>query len=195
MKKIEDLFKSALKDQELPYNENAWNQMSKKLDARGGASGNLKWLLGAAGIAVITVGTLLYLNNNNNKDVQKNISQSLARTNQNTENTNSNDIDSDELISENQVQEDNVTEKSNNEVKVNRKTTSNETIQQEVVQIIECCDEKVVRLIPPVYRETTLEEESEEINTAKEEVLTYNILIDKCLNDEFVYSNENNNSI
>ena len=93
MKKIEDLFKSALKDQELPYNENAWNQMSKKLDARGGASGNLKWLLGAAGIAVITVGTLLYLNNNN-KDVQKNISQSLASTNQNTENTNSNDIDS-----------------------------------------------------------------------------------------------------
>ena len=46
MKKIEDLFKSALKDQELPYNESAWNDMSKKLDARsGGASGNLKWTL------------------------------------------------------------------------------------------------------------------------------------------------------
>ena len=30
MKKIEDLFKSALRDQELPYDESAWNEMSKK---------------------------------------------------------------------------------------------------------------------------------------------------------------------
>ena len=33
MKKIEDLFKSALRDQELPYDERAWNEMSKKLDS------------------------------------------------------------------------------------------------------------------------------------------------------------------
>ena len=197
MKKLEDLFKSALRDQELPYNEGAWNQMSKKLDARsGGASGNLNWILGAAGVLVVAVGTLLYFNSNNGSNIQENKEKSIASLEtKSIENTNSNDIDSDELISENQVQEDNATENSNNEVKVKTKITSKETNPEEVVQIIECCDEKVVRLIPPVYRETTLVEVSEEINTAKEEVLTYNILIDKCLNDEFVYSNENNKSI
>jgi hypothetical protein len=197
MKKLEDLFKSALRDQELPYNEGAWNQMSKKLDARsGGASGNLNWILGAAGVLVVAVGTLLYFNSNNGSNIQENKEKSIASLEtKSIENTNSNDIDSDELISENQVQEDNTTENSNNEVKVKTKITSKETNPEEVVQIIECCDEKVVRLIPPVYRETTLVEVSEEINTAKEEVLTYNILIDKCLNDEFVYSNENNKSI
>ena len=47
MKKIEDLFKSALKDQELPYHESAWKDMSKKLDARSaGASGNFNWIFG-----------------------------------------------------------------------------------------------------------------------------------------------------
>jgi len=197
MKKLEDLFKSALRDQELPYNEGAWNQMSKKLDARsGGASGNLNWILGAAGVLVVAVGTLLYFNGNNGSNIQENKEKSIASLEtKSIENTNSNDIDSDELISENQVQEDNTTENSNNEVKVKTKITSKETNPEEVVQIIECCDEKVVRLIPPVYRETTLVDVSEEINTAKEEVLTYNILIDKCLNDEFVYSNENNKSI
>ncbi|MDO7614168.1 MAG: hypothetical protein MUQ75_08000 [Crocinitomicaceae bacterium] len=197
MKKLEDLFKSALRDQELPYNEGAWNQMSKKLDARsGGASGNLNWILGAAGVLVVAVGTLLYFNGNNGSNIQENKEKSIASLEtKSIENTNSNDIDSDELISENQVQEDNATENSNNEVKVKTKITSKETNPEEVVQIIECCDEKVVRLIPPVYRETTLVEVSEEINTAKEDVLTYNILIDKCLNDEFVYSNKNNKSI
>ena len=195
MKKLEDLFKSALRDQELPYNEGAWNQMSKKLDARsGGSSGNLNWILGAAGV-VVAVGTLIYINNDNGSNIQENKEKSIAKLEtKSIENTNSNDIGSDEILSENKIQEDNTSEKSNNEVKVKTKTTSNETNPEEVVQIIECCDEKVVRLIPPVYRETTLTEEPEEINITKE-VLTFNVLIDKCLNDEFVYSNENNKSI
>ena len=75
MKKIEDLFKSALRDQELPYDESAWNEMSKKLDARsggGGASGNLKWILGTAGAIVVSVGVLLYMDNNNDVKDQSN---------------------------------------------------------------------------------------------------------------------------
>ena len=43
--------------------------MSKKLDARsggGGASGNLKWIRGTAGALGVTVGVLLYMDNNTN---------------------------------------------------------------------------------------------------------------------------------
>ena len=73
MKKIEDLFKSALKDQELPYNESAWKDMSKKLDARsGGVSGNLKWILGVAGAVVVTVCVMLYTYNNTDVKDQSN---------------------------------------------------------------------------------------------------------------------------
>ena len=195
MKKIEDLFKSALKDQELPYNESAWNEMSKKLDARsGGASGNLKWILGAAGAVVVTVGTLIYVNSNNVSNIQENKEKNIASL-ETKSIKNTNDIDSDEIISENQVQEDNTTEKSNNEVQVKSKTISNETNQQEVVQIIECCDEKVVQLIPPVYRETTVKEETLIENPGVKEILTFNTLTDKCLNDEFVYLNENKQSL
>ena len=195
MKKIEDLFKSALKDQELPYNESAWNEMSKKLDARsGGASGNLKWILGAAGAVVVTVGTLIYVNSNNVSNIQENKEKNIASL-ETKSIKNTNDIDSDEIISENQVQEDNTTEKSNNEVQVKSKTISNETNQQEVVQIIDCCDEKIVQLIPPVYRETTVKEETLIENPGVKEILTFNTLTDKCLNDEFVYLNENKQSL
>ena len=195
MKKIEDLFKSALKDQELPYNESAWNEMSKKLDARsGGASGNLKWILGAAGAVVVTVGTLIYVNSNNVSNIQENKEKNIASL-ETKSIKNTNDIDSDEIISENQVQEDNTTEKFNNEVQVKSKTISNETNQQEVVQIIECCDEKIVQLIPPVYRETTVKEETLIENPGVKEILTFNTLTDKCLNDEFVYLNENKQSL
>ena len=80
MKRLEDLFKSALKDQELPYDEGAWNQMSKKLDARSaGASGNFNWIFGAAGILLITVGTLIYLNSDNDTKIKESPKNNLAK--------------------------------------------------------------------------------------------------------------------
>ena len=194
MKKIEDLFKSALKDQELPYNESAWNDMSKKLDARsGGASGNLKWILGAAGAVVITVGTLIYINSNDGSNIQENKEKSIASLEtESIENTNSNEIESDEIISKNQSQEDDATEVPTNKAKHRVKKQSNATKQPELIQIIECCDEKVVQLIPPVYRETTVKEETLIENPGVKEILTFNALTDKCLNDEFVYLNKTN---
>ena len=72
MKKIEDLFRSALKDQELPYDESAWNDMSKRLDARGGSVGHLKWILGAAVVAAISIGSILYVNNDNTNTTKPN---------------------------------------------------------------------------------------------------------------------------
>lgn len=197
MKKLEDLFKSALRDQELPYNEGAWNQMSKKLDARsGGASGNLNWILGAAGVLVVVVGTLLYLNNDNETKTENNSKNKLAGLKPKTEdNASTNNVEAIQPIETKQEEIESI-EVSNEKTVPKNKAKSIELEKPEVIEHT-CCgdDEKLVRLIPPVYRETTLEEEPEEINTAKEEVLIFNISIDKCLNDEFIYSNENNKSI
>ena len=108
MKKFEDLFKSALRDQELPYDESAWNEMSKKLDARsggGGASGNLKWILGTAGAIVVTVGVLLYMDNNTN--VQEQSKNQIANTDlELNENTDSNNSESSNVASETQSETD-----------------------------------------------------------------------------------------
>ena len=43
MRNIEDLFKEALKDQELPYNKDAWSKMNKKLDARVSSRSLINW--------------------------------------------------------------------------------------------------------------------------------------------------------
>ena len=200
MKKLEDLFKSALKDQELPYNKGAWNQMSKKLDARSsGASGNSNWILGAAGVVVVVVvvvGTLILINSNNGSNIQDNKEKSIASLEtKSIENTKSNQIKSDELISEDQSQEEDIIEGTNNKTKIKGKTPSNEIKQPEVIEIIDCCEEKVVQLIPPVYRETTVKEETLIENPGVKETLTFNSLTDKCLNDEFVYFNKNKQSI
>ena len=61
MRDIEDLFKESLKDHELPYNKEAWSKMNKKLDAgNSGSSNGFKWILGAAGAALI-VATYLFI--------------------------------------------------------------------------------------------------------------------------------------
>ena len=192
MKKIEDLFKSALRDQELPYDESAWNEMSKKLDARsgGGASGNLKWILGTAGAIVVTVGVFLYMGNNT--DVEEQTKNQIASSDLKlNENTDSNNSESSNVASETQSETDDSTEKSN----AKEVESSKESNQEEVIQVVECCDEKVEKLITPVYRETTLKEETVVENPVLKEKLTFNPVNDKCLNDVFIYQNENNQSV
>ena len=193
MKKIEDLFKSALNDQELPYDESAWNEMSKKLDARnggGGASGNLKWILGTAGAIVVTVG--VFLNMDNNTDIEEQSNNQIANTDLKlNENTDSNNSESSKVASETQSETDDSTEKSN----AKQVESSNELNQEEVIQVVECCDEKVEKLITPVYRETTVKEETVVENPVLKEKLTFSPVYDKCLNDVFIYHNENNQSV
>ena len=197
MKKFEDLFKSALRDQELPYDESAWNEMSKKLDARsggGGASGNLKWILGTAGAIVVTVGVLLYMDNNTN--VQEQSKNQIANTDlELNENTDSNNSESSNVASETQSETDDSYEKSNEKSNSKEAESSNESNQDEVIQVVECCDEKVEKLITPVYRETTVKEEKVVENPVLKEKLTFSPVYDKCLNDVFIYQNENNQSV
>ena len=196
MKKIEDLFKSALRDQELPYDESAWNEMSNKLDARsgGGASGNLKWIFGTAGAIVVTVGVLLYMDNNT--DVEEQTKNQIASTDLKlNENTDSNNSESSNVASETQSETDDSTEKSNEKSNAKEVESSNESNQEEVIQVVECCDEKVEKLITPVYRETTVKEETVVENPVLKEKLTFSPVNDKCLNDVFVYQNENKQSV
>ena len=63
------------------------------------------------------------------------------------------------------------------------------------IQVVECCDEKVEKLITPVYRETTVKEEKVVENPVLKEKLTFSPVYDKCLNDIFIYQNENNQSV
>ena len=197
MKKIEDLFKSALKDQELPYDESAWNEMSKKLDARsggGGASGNLKWILGTAGAIVVTVGVLLYMDNNT--DIEEQSNNQIANTDLKlNENTDSNNSESSNVASETQSETDDSSEKSYEKSNSKEVESSNESNQEELIQVLECCDEKVEKLITPVYRETTVKEETVVENPVFKEILTFSTVNDKCLNDVFIYLNENNQSV
>lgn len=193
MKKIEELFKSALRDQELPYDESAWNEMSKKLDTRsggGGASGNLKWILGTAGAIVVTMGVLLYMDNNN--DVEEQSNKQIASTDLKlNEKTDSNDSEFIDVTSETQSESDDSKDKSD----AKEIESSNESNQEEAVQVVDCCDEKVEKLITPVYRETTVNEETVVENPGLKEKLTFRTVQDKCLNDVFVYLNENNQSV
>ena len=196
MKKIEDLFKSALRDQELPYDESAWNEMSKKLDARsGGASGNLKWVLGTAGAIVVTVGVMLYMDNNTVVKEQSNNQIASSDLDLN-EKTASNAIESNELESKTQSETDNSNENSNEKLNNKEVESSNELKQEEVVKIVECCDEKVEKLITPVYRETTTLPIPEEIFELEES--TEGIIFDwyvepnVCQNTVWNYSNDKN---
>ena len=199
MKKIEDLFKSALRDQELPYDESAWNEMSKKLDARsggGGASGNLKWILGTAGAIVVTVGVLLYMDNNTDDKEQSN--KQIASNELTPEETYSETVKarkkSNKKSSEKEVQSSN--ESNQTDLRSNKKGNSNDSKSKEVVQVLECCDEKVEKLITPVYRETTvlpISEETFEIEESTQSIISdWYVEPNVCQNTVWNYSNDNN---
>ena len=197
MKKIEDLFKSALRDQELPYDESAWNEMSKKLDARsGGASGNLKWILGTTGTIVLTVGVLLYMYNNT--DVKEQPNKQIASNELTSEETHSKTVNakkkSNKKSNEKEVESSN--ESNDADLRSNKKENSNDSEYNEVVQVVECCDEKVEKLITPVYRETStlpISEEVFEIEESTERIIyDWYVKPNVCQNIVWNYSNDKN---
>ena len=60
-KNIDELIKSALEGHEMPYNNNAWNSLNKKLNHPNAPIKPFKfWFLGTSIIAVITISSLLY---------------------------------------------------------------------------------------------------------------------------------------
>ena len=190
MRNIEDLFKEALKNQELPYNKDAWSKMNKKLDARNPKSSNgYKWILGAAGAAVIIASYLFLDSDNEPSQVQAEITQQenkLVGTGEETE-------------------KESVTEISNKtEIEVE---TQESVVVQSPENSITCCDdshqkpldeamikntEPDTELQQPVYREVEI------ITTKSDERIAPLHLTtpkDHCLNQDFTYKNSNDESI
>ena len=63
-KNIDELIKSALEGHEMPYDNNAWNSLNKKLNHPIAPIKPFKfWFLGSSIIAVITISSLLYFSN------------------------------------------------------------------------------------------------------------------------------------
>ena len=189
MRNIEDLFKESLKDHELPYNKKAWSKMNKKLDARNsGSSNGFKWILGAAGAALI-VATYLFMGTG--EAPQKAQAEVLQTEKE----------ESVETINETQIE---VTEQSKMEVakqEINEKQSVLSTI------VTDCCDEVIkepiakeingettseTELQQPVYREVAKRPSSEEESLAP---LRFPYTKDHCLNEEFSYSNPNKEMI
>ena len=196
MKNIEDLFKSALKGQELPYDEMAWNKMSKKLDSRsGGMSGNLKWIIGAAGISVVTIVSVYYLNNSENTVTQDKNKYAEVTSKDEVNNKNTTSIEEkDGVISNETVQNTKEVASTHSSNSVETSETVETSNSQEDLNITGPIgiSEQITELIDPVFREV---QTTEETITETPEVVRFNMLKDYCLNDLFRYKNSNNQSI
>lgn len=187
MRDIEDLFKESLKDHELPYNKEAWSKMNKKLDAgNSGSSNGFKWILGAAGAALI-VATYLFMGTS--EAPQKAQAEVLQTEKE----------ESVETI--NEIQRE-ATEQSETDI------VNQEVEKEGSVVIIDCCDDIVVQessneetnveplaeteLQQPVYREVAKNPSSTLESKAP---LRFSTPKDHCLNQAFSYSNTNKEMI
>ena len=192
MRNIEDLFKEALKDQELPYNKDAWSKMNKKLDARNPKSSNgFKWILGAAGAAVIIAAYLFLDSDNEPSQIQAEITKQ-----------------------ENKLEDKRKETEKESATEISNKTEIEVETQEPVVvkspeNSITCCDdshqkpsdeamlkntksETGTELQQPVYREVEI------ITTKSDETrapLHLTTPKDHCLNQNFTYKNTNEESI
>jgi hypothetical protein len=200
MKKIEDLFRTALKDQELPYDESAWNDMSKRLDARGGSAGQLKWILGAAVVASITIGSILYVNNKETNTINTTDLKLTSNGQEFESNSTERNNEIDDVI-DSQTFEDSQTPKNTTEKTINAKSKVIDSKKEElIIEEIPCCGdlEPVVEeiLVPPVYREPIIEKEvKEQVPLIKTENLIFAPVSNQCKNNEWTYYNKNNLSI
>ena len=71
-KNIDELIKSALEGHEMPYDNNAWNSLNKKLNHPIAPIKPFKfWFLGSSIIAVITISSLLYFSNKQAEKIDK----------------------------------------------------------------------------------------------------------------------------
>ena len=186
MRDIEDLFKESLKDHELPYNKEAWSKMNKKLDARNsGSSNGFKWILGAAGAALI-VATYLFTGTN---EAPKRSQAEVLQT------------EKEESVETNHKIQIEATEKSETDL------LSQEVEEEHSVVVIDCCDDVVeepmheeinanpiteTELQQPVYREVAKSPSAKGESKAQ---LRFSTPTDHCLNQEFSYSNVNDEMI
>ena len=189
MRNIEDLFKESLKDHELPYDKEAWSKMNEKLDARNSGSFNgFKWILGAAGAALI-VATYLFMGTS--EAPQKAQAEVLQTEKE----------ESVETINEIQIE---ATEQSETDI------VNQEVEKERSVVIIDCCDgiedleaamlDEETNVEPlaetelqqPVYREVA---KSPSSTVESKAPLRFSTPKDHCLNQAFSYSNTNKEMI
>ena len=75
-KNIDELIKSALEEHEMPYDNNAWNSLNKKLNHPIAPIKPFKfWFLGSSIIAVITISSLLYFSSKQEEKSDKPVEQ------------------------------------------------------------------------------------------------------------------------
>ena len=75
-KNIDELIKSALEGHEMPYDNNAWNSLNKKLNHPNAPIKPFKfWFLGSSIIAVIIISSLLYFSNKQEEKSDKLVEQ------------------------------------------------------------------------------------------------------------------------
>ena len=116
-KNIDELIKSALEGHEMPYDNNAWNSLNKKLNHPNAPIKPFKfWFFGTSIIAVITISSLLYFSSkqeeNNDKPVEQKMdliekSNSQSTTSKKTKSEKTKGIQDDKISSnELEVKED-----------------------------------------------------------------------------------------
>lgn len=186
---IEELFKTSLKDHELPYDENAWSQMSKRLDAKNGvASSNLKWFIGAASVFAI-VATYLFVTAEETAKTPINKHSQTETEKKNILHPSKEDLSKDDSS----VVSLNVEAKSpeNKNITISRDEKKNQLIEGLELDIIE--EQIISDLIAPVYREVELTGLSD--NHESQVKLHFNKMGNQCLNSTISYSNTNEKSI
>ena len=189
MRDIEELFKTSLKDHELPYDENAWSQMSKRLDAKNGvASSNLKWFIGAASVVAI-VATYLFVTAEETAKTPINKHSQTETEKKNVLHPSKEGLSKEDSS----VVSLNVEAKSpeNINITISRDEKKNQLIEGLKLDIIE--EQIISDLIAPVYREVELTGLSD--NHESQVKLHFNKMGNQCLNSTISYSNTNEKSI
>lgn len=83
MKNIEQIFKESLENHELPYNEAAWESLSKRLDGTTPSPFYRKWWV-AASVGTVLVGSALFFTLNSQSDSEKTAKENTSVISQNT---------------------------------------------------------------------------------------------------------------
>ncbi|MDR0800949.1 hypothetical protein [Fluviicola sp.] len=86
MKNIEQLIKESLENHELPYNEAAWESMSKRLDGTSPSPFYRKWWV-AASIGTVLVGSALFFTMNSQSESAGNTQKDIPALTQNIKNS------------------------------------------------------------------------------------------------------------
>ena len=189
-KNIDELIKSALEEHEMPYDNNAWNSLNKKLNHPIAPIKPFKfWFLGSSIIAVITISFLLYFSSKQEEKSDKPLEQntdiieksnSQSTTSKKTKSEKTKGIQ-DEKISSNELEakED------------DKKETKTNLILQEVNEV----------LVKEITKDLKLDEE---LTTPKKEnsVITKKVIepdvpsfSNKCLGENLKVINKNDESM